>query len=166
MEQTATTTAPVFTFKQDWEEYDGMLSWSNPKTLDRYKELTNTHPDTDRLPVFFAFGDKQFSEGLASLRRKYGEDTKVLSGGAGLYGTAEGIKAVFQFYKDVAKRMAEECDPQEVYCYEFNNHESCIAYDGDAEAMRTVLGIFGEEAARGVKRYCAFYSIDDLLNGD
>lgn len=163
MEQ-ATTTAPAFTFEQNWDN-DGMLNWHNAKTLNRYKELSNAHPDTDKLPVFYAFGQKQFGEHLTLLRRKYGEDIVIKSAGAGLYGTVEGLNAVFQFYSDRDKRIAEECDPQEVYCYEFNNYESCIAFDGDVNAIRLVLSIFGEEAARGVERFNAFYSIDDLLKG-
>lgn len=165
MEQTTTNTAPAFSFEQDWEN-DGMLKWHNAKTLNRYKELDNLHPDTSNMPVFFAFGNKQFAEHSAEFRRKYGEDAPIKSAGAGLYGTPEGIRAVFKFYSDNTKRIAEECDPQEVYCYEFNNHESCIAYDGDANAIRLVIDIFGEEAARTVKRFCAFYSIDELLKSE
>lgn len=164
MEQ-ATTIAPVFTFEQNWDN-DGMLDWHNAKTLARYKELDNAHPDMSNLPVFFAFGQQQFNEHLAVFRRKYGEDAVIKSAGAGLYGTVEGIRAVFKFYDDKHKQIAEECDPQEIYCYEFNNYESCIAYDGDLNAIRKVLDLFGEEAARGVKRFCDFYSIESLLKDE
>lgn len=163
-ETTTITAVPDFTFEQNGDY--GMLDWHNAKTLGRYKELKNTHPNIDNLPVFFAFGHQRFNEQLSALRRKYGEDIVIKSAGAGLYGTVEGLDAVFQFYADKTKRIAEECDPQEVYCYEFNNCESCIACDGDVDAIRRVIDIFGEEAARGVKRFCVFYPIDSLLKDE
>lgn len=104
------TTAPAFTFEQNWDN-DGMFNWHNAKTVKRYKELSNAHPDTDKLPVFYAFGQKQFGERLTLLRRKYGEDIVIKSAGAGLYGTVEGLNAVLQFYADRDKRIAEECAP-------------------------------------------------------
>jgi len=57
-----------------------------------------------------------------------------------------------------------ECDPQEVYCYEYNNHECCIAFDGDIEAIRLVAGIWGVETAKTIKRRSAFYRVEELFN--
>lgn len=36
----------------------------------------------------------------------------------------------------------------------------------DVDAIRRVIDIFGEEAARGVKRFCVFYPIDSLLKDE
>ena len=155
-----------FTFRQDWDN-DGMLEWHNAKTLRRYRELNDDHANIERLGCFFAFGDTQFEAHLAALIER-GVVTSVkdiVSGGCGLYGTPQGIEAVNRFYADRDKMIAKECDPQEVYCYEFNNHESCIAYDGDLNAIRLIIGIFGIERAKQVKRFCAFYPIESLTKG-
>lgn len=61
------------------------------------------------------------------------------------------------------EQVRKECDPQEVYFYEFNNHESMYAYDGDYEAIKLIIDIFGENIARKIKRYNAGYSIDYIM---
>ena len=53
--------------------------------------------------------------------------------------------------------------PPLLHFYEYNNHECCIAWDGDLEAIKIVLSLFGEEAARKIKRYRASMSVDNLV---
>ena len=48
--------------------------------------------------------------------------------------------------------VKEECDPQEVYFYEYNNHECQYAFDGDYEVYKLVSDIFGEYIASKIKR--------------
>ena len=82
---------------------------------------------------------------------------------AGSY-TKDGIERLFKFYEDMEARIKNECDPQEVYCYEYNNHECCIAFDGDIEAIRLVAGIWGVETAKTIKRRSVFYRVEELFN--
>ena len=58
---------------------------------------------------------------------------------------------------------AQECDPQEVYFYEFNNHECMYAFDGDDEAMELVIKIFGVEKAKQVNRVDPGHKIETLM---
>lgn len=145
-----------------------MIEWHNARTLDRYRELSNDHANVERLGCFFAIGDKEFNRRLAALieRGVVSSVNDIISGGNCLYGTPQGIAAVRDYYDKRLKLMAAECDPQEVYCYEFNNHESCISYEGDAPALRHVIDIFGIEAARKVKRFCAYYPIEYFVKGE
>lgn len=46
----------------------------------------------------------------------------------------------------------------------YNNHECCIAFDGDIEAIRLVAGIWGVETAKTIKRRSAFYRVEELFN--
>ena len=113
----------------------------------------------DKQPVlwecFFAFSNEQFAEG----KKKMGiEDKKLYDGGAGLYGTKEGIKKLFDDYDAIDKEIAEKCDPQEVYRYEFNNYE-CSITCSDEDAINVVIRIFGAERARTVKRRFAYSEI-------
>jgi len=50
-----------------------------------------------------------------------------------------------------SKRIAEECNPQDVYDYEFANYECELIYD-DEEAIQIVIDLFGEEQAKTVER--------------
>jgi len=114
----------------------------------------------DKQPVlfkcFFAFSDDQFSEG----KKKAGiEGQKIFNGGAGLYGTKEGIKKLLADYASIDKEIAENCDPQEVYNYEFGNHE-CSYTNDDEEPINIVIRIFGTERARDVKRCFAYAEIN------
>jgi len=81
---------------------------------------------------------------------------------SGLYGTNEGITAFLEAYENRDKAIPQECDPQEVYFYEYNNHECMLAWDGDLEAIRLVIDYFGEETARKIVRYEACKSIDQI----
>lgn len=157
----------TFEFEQD--SY-GMMTWKNARTLDRYRELSSQHPDDKEYGVFFAFGNKQFSEGVKKLISrgyiKEGEEERIAGYGGGLYGLPSELVRFMDFYKDKRKRIASECDPQEVYCYEFNNFECCIAYDGDLNAIRLIADIWGVDAARTIIRKSEFCSIDALLGND
>ena len=55
---------------------------------------------------------------------------------------------------ELARRIKEECDPQEVYFWEFNNHETPYGWDGDIEVMRIIVVTWGYDVAIGLKRYC------------
>lgn len=156
------TEAPAFTFEQDWDRYEGGLVWKNAKTLKRYNELQRQHAPQDGW--FAAFNDEQFSEGLSDLisEGKAASKEDIRRFGAGVFGTRDGLLNMMRFYEERDRRIAEECDPQEVYCEEYNNHECMIAYDGDLEAMRLCIGLFGADRCRNIKRFCAFYSFEHI----
>lgn len=142
---------------------DGMLSCQNVKTIKRYEELKDERDSCDlsKFDMFCAFSKKQFEENRKTIRPlKDGE--KYVDFGAGVFGTRDGIEKYLAFSESINKRIAEECAPQEVYCYEFNNYECCIAYDGDANAIRLVADYWGWDKAREIERCNCFYSIDYL----
>ena len=140
----------------------------NPETIGRYREICNTHPRIEDYACFFAFGHEQFdynlSAAIRSGRIKKSDKIVYHPHYSGLYGTEEGIRSFIAFYSNRGKAIPVECDPQEVYFYEFNNHESQIAWDGDLDAIQLVIDYFGVDAARGIKRFCAAYSIDDVIS--
>lgn len=111
-----------------------------------YAELKEIHPET--IGVFFAFSDKQFEEGV---KEKHLEGQKLFSAGHGLYGTAEGLKMFMKAYDDLAARITRETTPQEVYDYEYGNHE--CGYTGtDEKALEIVAEYFGKDRICEVKR--------------
>ena len=63
-----------------------------------------------------------------------------------------GIKEILAFSDMLNNMVRKECDPQEVYFYEYNNHECQFHFDGDYDAYRFVTKIFGEETASKIKR--------------
>ena len=148
---------------RDWEN-DGMLVWENAQTIELYKSLKEELRRTPKgfeNEIFFAFTKKQFQEGMDKLP----EDAKNLKiyqfGGVG-FGTKRAIDATCKQEDEIYKRIVNECDPQEVYYYEYNNYESCISWSGDENAIRKVMSYFGEEVARTIKRMRAFYTIDEI----
>lgn len=121
-----------------------------------YKEIKDLQPTLTE--CFFAFSNEQFNEGI----KKAGiEGQKIYSGHGGLFGTNDGIQSLYSFYENTAKRIGNECDPQEVYDYEFVNHE-CGYVGDDEEAIKIVASHFTDEQTKAVKRRFARTAIDNL----
>lgn len=152
----------AFEFENNWDS-ESPISYKNARTLKRYMELCNQRYEVDmkKFDCFFAFSNEQFAKGLASIR-PLGEGEKLVCIGGGCYGTKDGADRLFKFYDEVNAKIKNECDPQEVYCYEYNNHESFYSFEGDLEAMKLVISIFGREAAQQVKRKSALYDFEKI----
>jgi hypothetical protein len=119
-----------------------------------YTQIKDQQPQL--FECFFAFSNEQFTEG----KIKAGiEDKKILRGPAGLFGTQEGIKKLFADYDAIDKEIAENCNPQDVYNYEFDNHE-CSYTNDDQDPINIVVRIFGKERAKEVKRRFAYSKIE------
>ena len=63
------------------------------------------------------------------------------------FATKVGAKRLFEFYDAINDKIHSEYGPQEVYFYEYDNHECCIAWDGDLEAIKIIIGIWGADVA-------------------
>lgn len=153
-------------FTPTYDHGSEMYDWKGAATLKRYRELYNQHPDTEKYGVFYAFGKQQLADGVRSLiNRGYiaeGEESRIRSYGCGLHGIPSEVERFLDFYKERNRRIAEECDPYEVYCYEYNNHESGISCDGDLGAISLIVDYWGEDVARTIRRRSAFYSIESI----
>lgn len=112
----------------------------------KYSEAKQFNPSMTE--CFFAFSNQQFEEGKA---KNIPEGKKVLSGPFGLFGTQEGINDFIQQYNEHDKMIVANCDPQDVYNYEFGNHE-CGYTGDDTEAMDIVKGFFPDAE---IKRFPA-----------
>ena len=107
---------------------------------------------------FYAFNKEQFDEGVKEAGI---EGKKIVSYGFGLYGTREGIDKLLSHTDTITKRIGEECDPQSVYDYEYENHE-CGYTGDDTEAIKLVFCYFTDEQAKKVKRRNALLSIKQI----
>lgn len=134
----------------------GNIWMVEPKTLDRYIKLRDEQPNDKQYGIFFAFNKEQFKEGYDSLiKRGYIKDgDKVCKGPLGVFGAKGELKRVANFYEERDIKIKAECDPQEVYFHECNNHECHINGD-DTEAMEIIIDIFGKEAAYKIHRVFA-----------
>lgn len=155
--------AQEFEFEENQNNY-GVLDYKHAHTLKRYKELCDERckVDVSKYDCFFAFSNRQFDEGLKTIR-PLREGEKLVSIGAGAYGTKDGAKRLFAFYDSINDKIRTECNPQEVYVYEYNNHECCIDWDGDLNAIRIIATVWGDDVARTIKRKNACYPIESLF---
>ena len=155
--------AQEFEFEENQNNY-GVLDYKHAHTLKRYKELCDERckVNVTKYDCFFAFSNRQFADGLKSIRPLQ-EGEKLVSIGAGCYGTKDGAKRLFAFYDSINDKIRSECNPQEVYVYEYNNHECCIDLDGDLNAIRIIATVWGEDVARTIKRKNACYPIESIF---
>lgn len=159
------TTKGELRFYRDWDNWEGGIRMLNAQTIKRYTEIKNNHPKSEDYAVFFAFSDKQFAEGYNGLIEKgfIKKGDKVSPSFGGMFGTKDGINAFLGYYEERDKAIPKECDPQEVYFYEYNNHESMFAWDGDLEAIKLIIDYWGADVARKIKRYNASMSIENII---
>lgn len=145
-------------YRIDWN-CDGHIRMIDTKTVETYRKLKYDF-NAEMHDCFFAFSDQQFKEGIEKFNL---QGKKIYDAGMGLYGTKEGIDNFFEQYKEPEKQIKEKCDPQEVYFYEYNNHEAMISWDGDLEAIRIIINYWGVETAKKIVRRSSFKSIDEII---
>ncbi|MGL5913713.1 MAG: DUF7659 family protein [Bacteroidales bacterium] len=112
---------------------------------------------------FYAFGNEQFDKNKAAAG--IADDEKVYHAGMWLYGTRDGITKYLKGIDEIIARIPKECNAQDVYEYEFDNHECGYTRD-DTEAIKLVVSYFGEEVAKTVERRrgCRYRDIDELFD--
>lgn len=153
--KTVKTTQGELQYYRDWDKSGGGVVMLNAKTIGRYLQIRNAHPDDDEYGVFWAFDKKQYDKGykrLVEIGHIKDGDSISCDSGTSLFGTKEGIRGFYNFYAESRAKIAKECDPQEVYFLEYNNHECQFAFDGDKDAIRVILRIWGEYVAATIQR--------------
>jgi len=146
---------------RDWDR-DGVIRMENVQTLKRYHQLNEEAYNVNLadFDCFWAYDQKQFDEGLARIGKP---KDKIYRYGNGLFGTHDGFMRYMDYLDKKNERIKEECDPQEVYFDEFNNHECMLDWDGDTAAIELMMDIFGDEVAKSLKRYNMKYSYEQLM---
>jgi hypothetical protein len=124
--------------------------------MSNYYKLKEQHPTL--VDCFFAFSKSQLAEGI---QKHNLQDKKIVRADGGLFGTQEGIQKLYDDYEAISKQITDNCEPQEVYDYEFVNHE-CSYVGDDEEAIKLVVSYFGDEKAKLVKRRFAVTKIENL----
>lgn len=106
--------------------------------INQYKELKKKfQKEFNKFPVFFAFDNKQFQEGMEKLGLKENEIDRIVSIGAGGYIRKTDIK---KYNKMFEKRNQEfknaikgdltgEGFIKQMFRYELANHEYCFTHD-------------------------------------
>lgn len=126
-------------------------------TLKRYLELANEQPSLEG--CFFAFNERQLKEGMAKIG--VSSTSEIQSAGHGTYGTPEGLKKLYEEMNARDKKITEECNPQDIYKYEFDNHECKISLD-DTPVIELLLNYFTPEQLKGLKRKIPIHFREDI----
>lgn len=162
---TIQTTKGELQYYRDWDNYEGGVVMLNAQTIKRYKQIKDTHPDCDKYGVFFAFNKEQFAKGVAHLKELgfINDESELQQSKSGIIGTHDSIKNFLRFYYERDEAIPKECDPQEVYFYEYNNYESMYAWDGDEEAIKVIIEFWGADVAKKIKRFNAAKTISQII---
>ena len=113
-----------------------------------YKVMKDQHQnEVNNFPMFFAFNNKQFEEGMQSLNLDPSETDKVYSAGAGGYykkTDAEKLHAMVNRHREeMEKAMLNEQFVYDMFDYELGNHE--YTYTGSITDTLDALGLTFEE---------------------
>lgn len=78
-----------------------------------------------------------------------------------------GMKELKELLENIHATMRKECDPQEIYCVEYNDYECCLS-GSDHLPFLKVREIFGDEVAKTIKRVHMYshivnYKYDDHM---
>lgn len=107
--------------------------------MNKYRELKDKQQkEVDNFPMFFAFNDKQFAEGMKKIGLKPTDTKKIykLGNTGGFYKKSDSEKL-----HDMFKQHTEEMEAAikadqtgegfiyDMFIYELANHEYCITYD-------------------------------------
>ncbi len=90
--KTIETTKGILKYYRDFDN-DGFIVMLNAKTINRYNEIKDQHPDAEKCGVFWAFSNEQFQRGYKNLVNKgvIKDGDKLCGGPAGIIGTRKGI---------------------------------------------------------------------------
>ena len=124
--------------------------------MNKYEEITRKqYKGVEMTECFWAFSNSQFDEGIQQMSL---EGKKLYHAGSGLYGTKEGLDSYFKraksFSNDIDKEIRENCIAQDVYDYEFANHECKLSWEGDLEAIIIVRRICGKDVNVARRNVC------------
>lgn len=117
--------------------------------MNKYLELKNRQQkEVNEFPMFFAFNEKQFAEGMARFGLKADETDKIYklgnTGGFYLRSDSKKLFDMFERHEDekekaIASDLTGEGFIYEMFLYELNNHE--YGYTGDMEPALDALGM-------------------------
>ena len=115
--------------------------------MSTYHQITNEMSSFSSPEIFYAFSNSQFDEG----KKQIPEGEKIYKGPAGQFGTAKGFKLFTEAIAKMETRIKTECLPQEVYNYEYANHE--CDYTGDDEEALEIVKSYWDNADVKRKKY-------------
>lgn len=121
--------------------------------MNKYRALKSKHEKMmNEFPMFFAFSNKQFEEGMAKLGLNPDQTDKIykLGGTGGFYRKSDSdkLKEMFNtFDREMKEAIAADETGEgfiyDMFNYELANHEYCITWD--AEPTLDALGLTMEE---------------------
>ena len=106
--------------------------------MNTYKELKEKYYESDK-GIFYAFSGEQFIKGMTMCG--YDKNTKLIRDDMGGFGTKEAFIKRKERCEAIKNEIIEKCTPEEIYKYEFINHE-CGYTGDDSEAVKVVREYF------------------------
>lgn len=121
--------------------------------MNRYRQMKERHrKEIEAFPMFFAFNDKQFAEGMQKLGLKPTDTKEIYRLGetGGFYRKSDAQELRYMFLRhslDLDEAIADDTTGEgfiyDMFLYELANHEYCITMD--YEDTFGALGLTSEE---------------------
>lgn len=128
-----------------------------------YKTMKDQHQEeVNNFPMFFAFSNKQFEEGMKKIELSPSDTDKIYNlGGGGYYKKTDSEKLHVMFNnhsEEMKKAMTNEKFVYDMFDYELGNHE--YNYTGEVEQTLDSLGLTIQEVnnnsllSNGLQKAC------------
>ena len=127
--------------------------------MNLYQNLKDQHQqEVNNFPMFFAFSNSQFEEGMQKLGLTSTDTDKILSLGGGCY-LLKTDRPVFKemfdrHQKEMKEARANDQFLYDAFDYELGNHEYCITWD--VEPTLDALGLTKEEVENDARMAAIF----------
>ena len=127
--------------------------------MNLYKTMKDQHQqEVNNFPIFFAFSNAQFEEGMNKLGLNSSDTDKIISLGGGSYllkTDKPTFKAMFDRHqKEMKEAMKDDQFLYDMFDYELGNHEYCITWD--VEPTLDALGLTEEEVENDARMAAIF----------
>ena len=127
--------------------------------MNLYKTMKNQHQeDINNFPMFFAFSNSQFEEGMNKLGLNSTDTDQIYKTGSGGYyrkTDAKELHSIINSHKEEMKHaMGNDQFLYDAFDYELGNHEYCITWD--VEPTLEALGMTEDEVENDARMAAIF----------
>lgn len=118
----------------------------------KYCELKKKWNSKNYVGTFYAIDEDDKKNGIKKILSLRNGNEELVQYTKHLFGWKRYLDEMVDKKYAIRNMIVSECNPQDVYDYEYKQNNCKIDPCGDVEAIKTIINIFGVEIANKIKR--------------